>query len=151
MSAESTARVTRTTVNARKLWAGGVATAIVAALAAVVGVLAVRGPIDIPVITPPHTPWDSQVATVAGYAAIVALVATGLLHLLLLFTPRAPTFFTWIGVLATAAAALWPFSVEGTTKSQIASGVIYLVIGLAIVTLLSGVGASAQNTLTSRT
>lgn len=150
MSTESTARVTRIAVNARRLWAGGIATAIVAALAAIVGVLAVRGPIDTPMITPPHTPWDSQVATVAGYSAIAALVATGLLHLLLLFTPRAATFFTWIGVLATAAAALWPFSVDAETKSQVASGVVYLVIGLAIVSLLSGVAASAQSTYTAQ-
>jgi len=149
-SAESTVRVTRTAVNWRRLWAGGIATAIVAALAAVVGVLAVRGPIDAPVITPPHTPWDSQVTTVAVYSAIAALIATGLLHLLLISTPRASTFFTWIGVIATAAAALWPFSVDATTKSQIASGAIYLVVGIAIVSLLSGVAASAQNTFTAR-
>ncbi|QBJ96948.1 hypothetical protein ERC79_14050 [Rhodococcus sp. ABRD24] len=150
MSTEPTARVARTGVNARKLWAGGVATAVVAALAAIVGVLAVRGPLDTPVITPPHTPWDSQVATVAGYSAVAALLATGLLHLLLISTPRASTFFTWIGVLATAAAALWPFSVDGTTKSQTASGAIYLVVGIATVSLLSGVAASVQSTLVTR-
>ncbi|PTR24014.1 hypothetical protein C8K36_10824 [Rhodococcus sp. OK519] len=149
MSAEPTTRITRTTVNWRRLWAGGVATAIVAALAAMVGVLAVRGPIDTPVISPPHTPWDSEVATVAVYSAIAALIATGLLHLLLISTPRATTFFSWIGVLATAATALWPFSVDATTKSQVASGAIYLVVGIAIVSLLSGVAASSQSTLTA--
>ncbi|BCN47131.1 MULTISPECIES: DUF6069 family protein [Prescottella] len=149
-STESTVRVTRTAVNWKRLWAGGVATAIVAALAGVVGVLAVRGPIDTPVISPPHTPWDSQVTTVAVYAAIAALIATGLLHLLLISTPRASTFFTWIGILATAAFALWPFSVDATAKSQIASGAIYLVVGIAIVSLLSGVAASAQSTFTAR-
>ena len=150
MSTQSEQASKVSTLNATRLWAGGVATAIVAALAAMVGVLAVRGPIDTPVIAPPHTPWDSPVATVAVYAAVAALIAAGLLHLLLLFTPRATTFFRWIGLLATAAAALWPFSVEATTKSQIASGAIYLVVGLAIVSLLSGVAVSAQTTLTRR-
>lgn len=150
MSAEPTVRVTRTAVNWRRLWAGGAATAAVAALAAVVGVLAVRGPLDTPVITPPNTPWDSQVATAAGYSAIAALLATGLLHLLLISTPRATTFFTWIGLLSTAAAELWPFSVDATTASQVASGAVYLVVGIAVVSLLSGVAVSVQSRITAR-
>ena len=43
------------TVDAKRLWAGGAATALVAALAAVVGLLIVRGLLDIPVITPATT------------------------------------------------------------------------------------------------
>lgn len=150
MSAEPTVRATRTALDWRRLWAGGAATAAVAALAATVGVLAVRGPIDTPVITPPNTPWDSQVGTAAGYAAIAALLATGLLHLLLISTPRATTFFTWIGLLATAATALWPFSVDATTTSQVASGAVYLVVGIAVVSLLSGVAVSVRSSHTAR-
>lgn len=43
-------------VNAKRLWAGGAATALVAALAAVVGLLIVRGILDTPVITPERMP-----------------------------------------------------------------------------------------------
>ncbi|MGF7123053.1 DUF6069 family protein [Rhodococcus sp. BE178] len=134
------------TLDAKRLWAGGAATAIVAALAAVVGLLLVRGLLDIPVITPATAFGDSQVTTLAGYAAVAALLATALLHLLMISTPRAPTFFGWICMLATIAVALWPFTVYATTESKIGSSLIYLVVGIAIVTLLSGVAATARTT-----
>ncbi|MGO4203917.1 hypothetical protein AB4Z09_19625 [Rhodococcus sp. TAF43] len=63
------------TLDAKRLWAGGAATAIVAALAAVVGLLLVRGLLDIPVITPATVFGDSQVTTLAGYAAVAALLS----------------------------------------------------------------------------
>ena len=42
----------RITVNAGRLWTGGLATAVVAALVAVVGVLFARGLFDVPVLAP---------------------------------------------------------------------------------------------------
>ena len=93
----------RITVNAGRLWTGGVATAAVAALVAVVGVLVARGLFDVPVLAPTGegTLGDASTARLAGLAAVAALLATGLLHLLLLTTPRPGRFFTWIIGLAT--------------------------------------------------
>ncbi|MDH6679013.1 uncharacterized membrane protein YjjP (DUF1212 family) [Rhodococcus sp. LBL1] len=133
-------------VDAKRLWSGGVATALVAALAAVVGLLVVRGLLDIEVITPDTTFGESQVTTIAGYAIIAALLATALLHLLMISTPRATSFFGWIGILATVAVTLWPYTVYATTDSKIGSSLIYLVVGIAIVTLLSGVAGTARTT-----
>lgn len=91
------------TVDARRLWAGGAATALVAALAAAVGLLIVRGLLDIPVITPATTPattvGNSQASTLAVGAAVAALIG---------------------------------------------SAAIYFTVGIAIVSLLSGVAGSAQ-------
>ena len=132
------------TVDAKRLWAGGAATALVAALAAVVGLLIVRGLLDIPVITPATTVGNSQASTLAVGAAVAALIATALLHVLVVSTPRAATFFGWICVLATLVATLWPFTVEATTASRIGSAAIYFTVGIAIVSLLSGVAGSAR-------
>lgn len=144
MSANQPGRPTLSTVDAKRLWAGGAATALVAALAAVVGLLVVRGLLDIPVITPALTVGNSQAGTLAVSAVVAAVVATALLHVLLVSTPRAASFFGWICVLATIAATLWPFTIDATTASRIGSAAIYFVVGIAIVSLLSGIAPSTQ-------
>jgi hypothetical protein len=88
-----------------------VATALVAALVAVVGVLIARGLFVVPVLAPTDEGALGNASTfrLAAFAAIAPLLATGLLHLLLLSTPQPRRFFTWIIALATIAAALVPF------------------------------------------
>ncbi len=130
-------------VDSKRLWAGGAATALVAALIGAVGLLVVRDLLDIPVITSAIEYGSSQLATLIGYGVIAALLATGLLHLLLISTPRAVSFFAWICVLATIVATLWPFTMDATLASQIGSGALYFAMGAAIVSLLSGVAGSA--------
>lgn len=137
-------------VDAKRLWAGGVATALVAALTAVVGLLIVRALLETPVNTPATAIGNSQAGSLALGAAIAALIATALLHVLMISTPRASNFFGWIGVLATIAAALWPFVNTATLASKIGSAAIYFAIGIAIVTLLTGVGASARTSAQHR-
>jgi hypothetical protein len=78
-----------------------------------------------------------------GLAALAALLATGLLHLLLLSTPRPLRFFTWIVALATIAAALAPFLTDADLDQKVATSLVYLAIGISIGSLLSGVGRSA--------
>ncbi|MEV4262589.1 DUF6069 family protein [Kribbella sp. NPDC049584] len=128
-----------------RLWAGGAATAVVAALIAVVGILIARGVFGVPVLAPEgEGTWgDADTAKYAMYCAIAALVATGLLHLLLISTPRPQKFFNWIIMLATVAAALAPFATESTTSSKVATGLINLAVGIAIGTLLGGAARSA--------
>jgi hypothetical protein len=94
-------------VNTGRLWAGGIATAIVAALAVLAGVLITRGVLGIPVLAPKAASdfGDSSTAVYAGLAAGCALLATALLHVLLLGTPRPFTFFAWITGLADVIAA----------------------------------------------
>ena len=94
-----------------RLWAGGVATAVVAALLALVGVLIVRAVLRIAVYAPAGAGafGDSRTLVLCLGSAAAAIAATGLLHLLLVATPRPLTYFSWIVGLLTAAAAVIPF------------------------------------------
>jgi hypothetical protein len=123
-----------------------VATAVVAALVAVAGVLIARGLLDLPVLAPTgeDTLGDASTAWLAGLAAVAALLATGLLHLLLLTTPRPVRFFSWIVALATVIAAILPFMTDTQLGTQVATAAIYLAIGVTIGSLLSGVARSAR-------
>jgi Family of unknown function (DUF6069) len=132
-------------VDARALWTGGLATALVAALVALVGLVIFRGVFDIPVLAPERDGTWGDVSTVHLMlgAAGGALVATGLVHLLLVSTPRALSFFGWIIGLATIAATFAPFATDADTDSKVATAVINLGIGIAILSLVSGVARMA--------
>jgi Family of unknown function (DUF6069) len=135
----------RLRVDAARLWTGGLATALVAALVAVVGVLIARGLFDIPVLAPTREGalGNANTARLAILAGAAALLATGLMHLLLLSTPRPFRFFTWIVSLLTLVAVLAPFMTDAELATQAATAAIYLVIGAAIGSLVSGAARSA--------
>jgi len=132
-------------VDGRTLWSGGVATAVVAALIALVGILVCRWLFTIPILAPKRDgAWGA--ASTAGYvfaSAAVALFATALMHLLLLSTPRPQTFFTWIIGLATVIAVVFPFSTPAPVSQKAATALVNLVLGIAIGSLLSGVSTRA--------
>ena len=136
---------TRTVVDVRTLWAGGVATAIVAALVALVGVVVCRWLFNIPLLSPESqgTYGDAHTTDVVLLAAAAALLATGLAHLLLTAAPRPMTFFTWIVALVTLLLVLFPFSTSAPLSQKIATAAVDLVIGFAIGSLLNGVGSRA--------
>src|SRR6202789_3658590 len=136
---------TRPVVDARQLWAGGVATAIVAALVALVGVVVCRWLFNIPLMSPESsgTYGDAHTTDVVLLAAAAALIATGLAHLLLVAAPRPMTFFTWIVGLITLLMVLIPFSTSAPISEKIATAAVTLVIGIAIGSLTNGVAARA--------
>jgi hypothetical protein len=135
----------RRLIDPARLWAGGLATAVVAALTAVVGILIARGVLDIPVLAPKGAGvWgNANTTTYALSSAGAALVATALLHLLAVTTPRFGRFFTWIMLLATAIATALPLGLDVDTASRVATAVINLVIGIAVMSILNGVARSA--------
>jgi len=100
-----------TEVSARRLWAGGGATAVVAAGIGVVGVLLIRGLLGIPILSAKGQLVDQAMAVVPISAALAALVATALLHLLLLTTPRPTAFFGAICAIVVAILVLQVFLV----------------------------------------
>jgi len=130
----------RPTVDAGRLWAGGAATAVVAALVALVGVLIGNAVLDVKMVAPPLLPiGDSFAVRYALTAAALALVATGLAHVLVLTTPRPRAFFSWIVGLATLVGAVLPFAVDGSMGGKLATALVDLVLGLCILSLLSSV------------
>jgi hypothetical protein len=136
---------TRPVVDARQLWVGGVATAIVAALVALVGVLVCRWLFKVPLLSPQSsgTYGDAHTTDVVILAAVAALLATGLAHLLLTAAPRPMTFFTWIVALITLLLVLYPFSTSAPISQKIATAAVDLVIGITIGSLINGVAARA--------
>ena len=131
--------------DAARLWSGGVATAVVAALIAVVGILLCRGVLDVAVLSPKgEGVWgNANTVTYALVSAAVALAATALMQLLSVTTPRFPTFFSWIMVLLTAIAVVVPLSLPVDWEPKLATAAINLVIGIAITAILNGVARSA--------
>src|SRR3954471_18330796 len=87
----------QTRADGGRLWAGGAATALVAAGVALVGVLVLHKLLHAAVLAPGGTREAADYAMVVFpiSAALVTLLATGLLHLLMTTTPRAPEFFGW--------------------------------------------------------
>jgi hypothetical protein len=135
----------RAVLEAGRLWTGGVATAIVAALVAILGVLLVRGVLDVPLLAPDEagTLGDSSTIMLALLAALAALAATGLMHVLLLTTPRPWQFFNAIVALVTLIAAVLPFLSSAARTSKVATAIIVIIIGATIGALLNGVARSA--------
>ena len=128
-------------VDARPLISGGIATAVVAALTALVGILVCRWLFNVPILSPRREgAWGN--ASTAGYvfgAAACALVATGLMYLLLISTPYPRVFFGWIIGLATVVAVVFPFSSTAPVSQKIATGLVNLVLGIVIGSLIAEV------------
>ena len=139
-------------IDARPLWSGGVATAVVAALIALVGILVARWLFNISFLSPRREgAWGD--ASTAGYvfAAVgCALVATALMHLLLLTAPYPRVFFGWIIGLATVVAVIFPFSTTAPVSQKIATGFVNLVLGVAIGSLVAEVSRRATQRVVLR-
>ena len=107
-------------VDPRKLWSGGAASAAVAGLVALVGVLVTWGLFSLPVLAPSQDGAYGDVSTtvLVLLAAAAALAATGLVHLLIANTPRPFLFFGWIVTLVTTLVVVYPSS---TTASLVAA------------------------------
>jgi hypothetical protein len=130
-------------VSSRRLWAGGMATALVAAGIGVVGVLLIRGVLKIPILSAKGRLIDQAMAVVPISAGLAALAATALLHLLLLTTPRPTAFFGAICAIVIAIVVLQVFLAGGTTEDETATALLYVVIGIAVISLLSTVARTA--------
>ncbi len=135
------------TVDAARLWGGGAAAALVAAGVAVVGLLIARGAFHTHVLVPKSSAAlvNSNTWRYALLAAAGALIATGLMHVLLLSAPSPRTFFGWIVGLATIAAAVAPFTTGADMEVKIATGCINLAIGIAILSTILSVARSSTS------
>jgi Family of unknown function (DUF6069) len=124
---------------------GGALAGVVAAGVAIVGLLIVRGVFDIRVFV--RGEHGGVVNASTWWYAIVsfgaALVATALLHVLLLTAPSPFRFFDWIVGLGVAIAVIVPFTTSAELANKIGTAAINLAIGIAVVSIVSNVGKSA--------
>jgi hypothetical protein len=135
----------RPSVDAGRLWAGGLATALVAVLLTIAGILVARGVFGASILAPKGAGvWgDASTAWYAFGAAVASLAATALMHLLILFTPRPTLFFGWVVGSATALAVLAPFVTSADLASRVFTAGLNLVLGVAIGTLVTGTARGA--------
>lgn len=124
----------RPQVDVGRLRAGGLATSIVAALVAIVGILLVRGVLKVPVLAPTASGvWGSaSTLTYAIAAFLFGVLATGLMFLLLRTTPTPFNYFGWIIGLVTAVAVVMPFTLGSELAAKVATAVINAFIGAAV-------------------
>jgi hypothetical protein len=135
----------RVRLDPARFWAGAAATAVVTALIALVGILICRWTLNIPILAPTTDgAWgNAHTAEYVLVSALIAIVAAGLLYLLVLAAPQPNVFFVWIMGLATLAAAVYPFSTSASLEQKIATAAVDLVLGIAVTSLLSAVSARA--------
>lgn len=135
----------REPVDAARLWAGGAATAVVAALVTIVAALVARNLFDVALLAPQgNGVWgEADVAWYAVVAGILALVTTGLMHTLILFTPRPMRFFAWVVTLLTVIATVAPFVASTSVLAKVVTATLNLVLGIAIGSLVTGSARSA--------
>ena len=131
----------RMVVDVPRLWAGGVATAVVAGLVAWVGVLIAGDILDFKISKAAVvlSVFDSFTGNYVLTGVLLALAGTGLAHALSITTPRPAAFFGWIVGLLTLVSVVIPFTGGGTTIDKVSVGVINLVIGIVIGSLISAV------------
>jgi hypothetical protein len=129
-----------------RLWAGGAATALIAALVAVAGMLIARGLFRVAVLAPESDGiWgNANTATYALLAAAAALLATGLIHLLSITTPAPSQFFGWTMALLILIAVVLPLTVGAGLGGRIATAIINLAIGVEVTVLVHVTAASAR-------
>jgi hypothetical protein len=121
--------------------------ALVGALVAVVGLIVIRDLLDVPVLRRSDSTDLIQASTLwyVVAAAVAALLATGLLHLLLRFAPRPFVFYGWISALAIAIVTLVPLTFPASTETRIATAALNLAIGVVVALLVAGVGRTVAS------
>ena len=123
-----------------------------ACLVGLVGVLIARWLLGIALLAPSRDGAYGDVHTTGLLLgiAVSALIATLLMHLLLLSTPRPLAFFGWIIGLATVLAVVITFSTSAPLDAKVATAVVVVVLGIAVGSLLSGVGARSVRVRVAR-
>lgn len=138
---------TRVVIDAPRYWAGVAATAVVAALVGIVGVLVFEDVLDIDLVVQDLFGTDDTRWALALSGAVIAVVAGALLHVLTLTTPRPRAFFGWIMALGIVVSALLPLGWTDETDTALATGLVHVLMGIAIWSLLAGVALRTSRTV----
>lgn len=122
-----------------RYWAGALATMLVAALIGLAASFILEEVLGLDVQPQADllgTGSDTMAWVVAG--ALFALVAALVLWLLVLSTPRPRSFFGWVVALATVILAAVPFAGRADLVPAILAAVVWIIIGSAVYSLLTG-------------
>jgi hypothetical protein len=130
----------RLTIDPGRFVAGALATALVAALIGLVGVIVIEGIFDQDLVPPPDIfSTGSHAAAFAIDGAIFAILGAAVLALLVISTPRPRRFFGWIMALGVVIITVLPFAWTSHLDRAVLSAVVSLIIGVATWSLLAGV------------
>ncbi|MCP2267331.1 DUF6069 family protein [Promicromonospora thailandica] len=122
-----------------RYWAGAAATVLVAALIGLAATFILESVLGLDVhsqLDLSGTGSDLMAWVVAG--ALFAALASVVLYLFVLSTPRPRSFFGWVVVLATVILATVPFADRADIVPAILAAVIWIIIGSAVYSLLTG-------------
>jgi hypothetical protein len=122
-----------------RFWAGALATMVVAALIGLAADFILEEVLNLEVQAQADlfaTGSDVMAWVVAG--ALFALVAAIVLYLLVMSTPRPRSFFGWVVALATVILAMVPFAGQFEIVPAILAAIVWVVIGCAVWSLLTG-------------
>jgi hypothetical protein len=128
-------------VDVRKLWTGGMVTAVIVGGLAIAAFLFVRGMLSYPLLG--VRGGGASMVGYAGGAALAALLATAAMHGLLVTTPRPRWFFRWLGGVGTVIAVLLPLALSQDLAARLATATINLLLGLAIIALVRTTAAAS--------
>ena len=123
-----------------RFWAGALATVVVCALIGLVAAFLLGEVFELDLQSPPDlfgSGSDMVAWTVMG--GLFALIASVVLHLLVMSTPRPRTFFGWVVALATVILAAAPFAGDFEAVPAALAALVWIIIGIATWSLLTGV------------
>lgn len=129
----------RWTVKPGPYISGVAATALVGALVALIGELIAGGLLKLDTVPPRMFGLTNHTHRSIAAAVVAAIVLGILLWVLILTSPQARTFFSWIAGLLTVVATLLPFTTTDVLRDALATAVINAVAGVSILVLLNGV------------
>ena len=122
-----------------RYWAGALATMLVAALIGLAADFILEDVLNLEIQPQADlfgTGSEVMAWVVAG--ALFALAAAVVLYLLVLSTPRPRSFFGWVVALATVILAAVPFADLSDLVQAILAAVVWIIIGSAVWSLLTG-------------
>lgn len=126
-------------IEAGRFWAGALATTLVAALIGVAADFILEEVLNLEIRAQADlfgTGSDLMAWVVAG--ALFALGAAAVLYLLVMSTPRPRSFFGWVVGLGTVILAAVPFAGQFELVPAILAAIVWIVIGSAVYSLLTG-------------
>ena len=132
-----------------RYWAGALATVFVAALVGFAADFILEEVLNLEIQAQADllgTGSDLMAWVVSG--ALFALVASGVLYLFVLSTPRPRSFFGWVVALATVILAAVPFAGRPDVVPAVLAAVVWVIIGSAVWSLLTG---TLSRTVVART